>query len=239
MKNRSEATLNESTLLAGLRTQDPAAVQDLSDQYLPSVWRFVYGKVNGDRHLAEDIVSEAVLALIKAAADPEVEIQNPGGWLRTVASNKVADHFRAAARVQHLIDDAKQNSDTFDDNDAGKQHEKQERRTEVRDVMDELSDQQRMALEWKYVEKLSVREIAERLDTSEKAAESILFRARKEFRHRMQLRDIEDEAELAAPASSHLERLKPDDSEPDGSSSGSQNTGSSFRLPSVTHRPSS
>ena len=33
-------------------------------------------------------------------------------------SNKIADHFRAAARVQHLIDDAKQNSETFDDDDA-------------------------------------------------------------------------------------------------------------------------
>jgi RNA polymerase sigma factor (sigma-70 family) len=67
----------------------------------------VYAKVQSDRHLAEDIVGKAVLALIKAAADPEFEVQNLGGWLRTVASNKIADHFRAAARVQHLIDDAK------------------------------------------------------------------------------------------------------------------------------------
>lgn len=231
--------MNHSILLDGLRTQDPAAVKDLSDHYLPSVWRFVYAKVNSDRHLAEDIVSESMLALIKAAADPELEMQNPGGWLRTVASNKIADHFRAAARVQHLIDDAKKNSDTFDDEDAGKQHELKERRKEVRDVMDELSGQQRIALEWKYVEKLSVREIAERLNTSEKAAESILFRARKEFRQKMQLRDVEDEAELSAPTSSQLERLKPDDSELDGSASGSQNFGSSFGLPRVTHRPSS
>ncbi len=105
--------------------------------------------------------------------------------------------------------------------------------------MDELSDQQRMALEWKYVERLSVREIAERLDTSEKAAESILFRARKEFRQRMQLHDVEDEAEFSASTPSQLERLKPDDSDLDGSASGSQNFGSSFGMPRVTHRPSS
>lgn len=231
--------MNDSALVEGLRTQDPAAVQDLSDQYLPSVWRFVYVKVNSDRHLAEDIVSETVLALIKAAADPEFEIQNPGGWLRTVASNKIADHFRAAARVQHLIDDAKQNSESSDDNDAAKQHELQERRSEIRNVMDELSDQQRMALEWKYVDKLSVREIAERLNTTEKAAESILFRARKDFRQRMQLRDVDDEAASSMSTSSQLGRLKPDDLDADGSASESQNFGSSFGMASVTHRPSS
>lgn len=237
MKHRSEATLNNSALLSGLRSQDPTAVQDLSDHYLPSVWRFVYIKVQSDRHLAEDIVSETVLALIKAAADPEFTIQNPGGWLRTVASNKIADHFRAAARVQHLIDDAKQNSETFDADDAAKQHELLERRNEIRNVMDELTDQQRTALEWKYVEKLSVREIAERLDTTEKAAESILFRARKDFRQRMQLRDIDEKPALST--SPQLERLKPDDLNVNGSASESQNLGSSFGMASVTHRPSS
>ena len=235
MVQRNEATLNDSALVDGLRTQDPAAVQDLNDRFLPSVWRFVYVRVNRDRHLAEDVVSEAVLALIKAAADPDIDIQNPGGWLRTVASNKIADHFRAVARVQHLIDDAKQNSDTFDENDASKQQELEERRAEIRNVMDELPDQQRMALEWKYVEKLSVREIGERLSITEKAAESILFRARKDFRQRMQLSDVADDAVLAAP---QLERRKPDDSEKSGSVSGSQNLGSSFGMASVTHRPS-
>jgi len=51
--------------------------------------------------------------------------------------------------------------------------------------MDELPEQHRVALEWKYVDKLSVREIAERLQTTEKAAESILFRARRTFRDRL------------------------------------------------------
>jgi len=216
-------------------------VRDLRDHYLPSVWRFVYGNVHGDCHLAEDIVSETVLALIKAAAAPEFEMQNPGGWLRTVASNKIADHFRAAARRQQLVDETENISQTFSDEDAGGQHDRHERRMEVRDVMDELSDQQRMALEWKYVDRLSVRDIAERLDASEKAAESILFRARNEFRHRMQLRDFEQGsgADWSDPTSSQLGRLNSDDPDVDDSTSGAQNSSSSFRLPRVTHRPSS
>ena len=185
--------MNDSDLVDGLRCHNPAAVKHLSDCYLPSVWRFVYVRVKGDRHL-EDIVSEAVLALIRAVSDPRLEIGNPVAWLRSVASNKVADHFRAAARVQHLIDQAKHLPPIQSNEDAVHLQELQERREEIRQVLDRLPESTRMALEWKYIDKLSVKEISERLDVSEKAAESILFRGRKEFRQRMLMKDGQEDS---------------------------------------------
>ena len=185
--------MNDSALVEGLRRHDPVAVQYLSECYLPTVWRFVYVKVKGDRHLAEDIVSETVLALLKAAADPATDIENPVGWLRSVATHKVADHFRAAARVQHLIDQAQQEAPVTNGRDAVQEQELQERREAIRQVLDQLPEQTRLALEWKYLDKLSVKVIAERLDITEKAAESILFRGRKEFRRRMLMSDGHEE----------------------------------------------
>lgn len=184
--------MNDSLLVQGLREQKPAAVQHLTECYLPSVWRFVYARVGRDLHLAEDVVSETVLALIRAAADPEADISNPGGWLRSVASNKVNDHFRAAARVQHLIDQAKQTTEVADFDEPSGNQEQEERRAEIRSVMDGLPEQHRLALEWKYIDKLSVRSIADRMDVSEKAAESILFRARRDFKDRVLRIDKED-----------------------------------------------
>ena len=198
--------MDDSALLQGLRTQDPQAVQHLSDAFLPTVWRFVYGRVNGDQHLAEDIVSETVLALIRAVSDKDLDIRNPGAWLRSVASNKVTDHFRAAARVQHLIDEAKKTSPLADEEDAVKQQERDERRAEIRSVMDELPEQHRLALEWKYVDKLSVREIAERMGTTEKAVESVLFRARREFRQRVVMVDQETERSIESSSIINGER---------------------------------
>ena len=187
--------MNDFALVDGLRRHDPAAVKHLSECYLPSVWRFVYVKVKGDRHLAEDIVSESVLALIRAVSDPKVEIGNPIAWLRSVATHKVADHFRAAARVQHLIDQAKQAAPVSDGRDAVQEQELQERREEIRQVLDQLPEQTRLALEWKYIDKLSVKVIAERLDITDKAAESILFRGRKEFRQRILMQDVQQGSE--------------------------------------------
>jgi RNA polymerase sigma-70 factor, ECF subfamily len=177
------AILNDSDLLGKLRNQDLEAIRSLTRSYLPSIWRFVYVRVKGDEHLAEDIVSETVVALIKAAKE-EADIGNPVAWMRSVAQNKVVDHFRSAARVRELMQNITQTTDGADHEDATSLQLAQERIGQVREVMDGLTEQYRLALEWKYLEKLSVREISERFATTEKAAESILFRARREFRDR-------------------------------------------------------
>lgn len=193
--------LNDIDLVRRLREQDPIAVQHLHECYLPSVWRFVFVRVDGNRHLAEDIISETVLALIRAVASGETEITNPVGWLRAVANRKVQDHYRAVARVQHLIDQVKHSAnDSKKDGDPSKHHELQERRAEVRAIMDSLPEQHRQALEWKYIDKLSVREIAGRLGATEKAAESVLFRARRDFRERLTSTEVGEATPKPPPA---------------------------------------
>ncbi len=194
--------MNDSDLVRRLRSRDPAAFQCLNERYLPSVWRFVYTRVDGDSHLAEDIVSETVLALVQAVSNESTtKIENPGGWLRSVANHKVQDHYRAVARVRHLIDNAKQNAGSDEQSDPAKRHETQEKRAAVRQAMDELSDLHRTTLEWKYLDKLSVREIADRCGNTEKAVESILFRARRDLRMRLMKTDVVDELPPGRPAS--------------------------------------
>ena len=177
--------MDDSALVEGLRCRDPAAVRYLSETCLPAVWRFACVRVRTDRHLAEDIVSEAVLALLKAVADPSVTIESPMSWLRTVVANKVVDNFRAAARVQHLIDQVQVTQPHSKSQTASEQQHVLERREEVREILESLPEQTRIALEWKYIDKASVREISDRMGITEKAVESILFRGRREFRERM------------------------------------------------------
>ncbi|HVX63890.1 MAG TPA: RNA polymerase sigma factor [Pirellulales bacterium] len=184
--------MSDSDLVRGLREHDPAEFRRACDRYLPSLWRYVCTRVDGDPHVAEDIVAETMLAFIQAVdrAGDAASIVNPGAWLRTVATNKVQDYFRATARVRRLVDEVRHNSPEADDSgDPVKRKEREERRAEVRQVMDQLPDQYRIALEWKYLDKLSVREIARRWGAKEKAVESILFRARNEFRERLKKKD--------------------------------------------------
>jgi hypothetical protein len=126
--------------------------------------------------------------------------------MRSVANRKSVDHFRAAARVRHLVQQVSRTKETAEQGDAVTLQLRVERREEVRRVMDGLSEQHRIALEWKYIEKLSVRQIAERWDTTEKAAESILFRARREFRKEFRKQDNDGSQPIAdrpAESTSH------------------------------------
>ncbi|QDT04605.1 RNA polymerase sigma factor SigM [Rubripirellula lacrimiformis] len=173
--------MNNVEFVDRLRKQDPIAAQHLNECFVPSIWRYVFARVNGDRHLAEDIVSESVLALV-VAVQKDVEIEFPSAWLRSVASKKIQDHFRAAARVQHLIQQSGLTKEMHDSVTPDSEHDREIRREEVRDVMDRLPEKQRLALEWKYLDRISVREMADRLQATEKSVESILFRARNAFR---------------------------------------------------------
>ena len=184
--------MNDSSLIEGLRLQNPEAIRYLSETCLPAVWRFAFVRVKGDRHLAEDIVSEAVLALLRMVKDPAVQIACPIGWLRTVAANKANDHFRAAARVRHLIEQVGQAVPPSESGSVVELQVQREQREAIRQVLESLPEQTRIVLEWKYLDKVSVRVISERLELTQKAVESILFRGRREFRERIQKQQKSD-----------------------------------------------
>lgn len=175
----------------------------LYERYLPSIWRFVHARVDGDTHLAEDLVNETMLALFRSFSNPNSrEIESLGGWLRTVANRKVQDHYRAVARVRHLVESAPDRHDLVAEAAPGSELEvARERRAEIREVMDSLSDPFRMALEWKYLDGLSVAEIAKRLGVTPKSAESTLYRARNAFRERAGIRDLAPTRSRITPGS--------------------------------------
>ena len=52
----------------------------------------------------------------------------------------------------------------------------------VADVLEGLPPEERVVLEWKYLDRCTVREIAQRLGRTEKAVEALLYRARNAFR---------------------------------------------------------
>lgn len=173
--------MKNDEFIDGLRRQDPLAARHLNECLVPSIWRFVYFRVNRNQNLAEDIVSETVLALVDAVSGDK-KIEHPAAWLRTVATRRVQDHFRAAARVEHLLERGGEHVVEQGGNDPAKQHEDLLKRQTVREAMDDLPRDYRSALEWKYVDKRDVRSIAKQLDMTEKAAEAMLFRARNALR---------------------------------------------------------
>jgi len=174
----------------------------LSRRYLPLVWRYTYAQLH-DTHAVEDVVSETMLAFLKNIGQIDAGLETEGAkiaaWLRSVVRHKVADHFRRVYRVKdHLprvvIDRERKNGEQQrrdDPQDPSAPLLAAEKRTQISEILEGLSERQRLALEWKYVDEMRVREIAVRLGETEKAVEATLYRARREFRRLYELSELE------------------------------------------------
>jgi RNA polymerase sigma-70 factor (ECF subfamily) len=176
--------LTDVELLYGARGGDAEAWRTLYARYLPFVWRQAHALL-GDLHAAEDVTSEVMLALLRNIHNLESEVPKLGGWLRAVVRCKAADHQRALIRsrakmavaANRLVADESQTQLS-----PSAPLEVVETKNRVYQALDALPERQRIVLELKYLDALSVREMAERLGETEKAVESVLYRARREFR---------------------------------------------------------
>jgi RNA polymerase sigma-70 factor (ECF subfamily) len=176
------ARLTDADLLCAARGGNAEAWRTLYQRYLPSVWRQAYALVD-DVHAAEDVASETMIALVQGIDRLETDVPKIAGWLRAVVKCKAADHHRKTFRLRDKLPLAAgaAAASTGDANPA-EPLEIAERRAHVLSILEEMPDRQRTILEWKYLDALRVREIAERLGETEKAVETVLYRARREFR---------------------------------------------------------
>lgn len=179
--------MTDAELLCRVRARDLSAWEQLYARCLPTVWRYVYLRTGGDRQLAEDVVSEAFLALVRQVSSLTARDGDLCAWLIAVARNKLGDQRRRAARAAVVAAKSRDESILPAAGDGPEAAlETAETRQQVLAVMDCLPDEERLALEWKYIDGLSVGEIAGRVGRTEKAVESVLYRARRSFREHFQ-----------------------------------------------------
>ena len=105
-------------------------------------------------------------------------------WLRTVVRCKAADHHRKAFRKRDKLPSAVDAAEDclVDASPVGAAGDRGNAANGCCACLEEMPERQRRVLEWKYLDSLRVREMADRLGETEKAVETVLYRARIEFR---------------------------------------------------------
>lgn len=169
---------SDEQLLHRIAVGDREALAHLYHRYLPMVWRYVYANLKGDDQASRDVVSETFLAAIGALRRAPPAIESVPAWLTGIARNKLNDAHRAAKKQAP----SGPVPDTPTADDAAHALLAEDARGHVARVMARLDDADRTVLEWKYVEDLSVHDIAARLNRTDKAVEAMLYRARNTFR---------------------------------------------------------
>lgn len=92
-----------TALLERLRELDARALEVIHDRYYPRIYRYVCRRLGPMRTLseqmtAEDLTAEVFMRMIKAIRDRKAWKSHFDGWLYRIAHNLVADHFRRRAR---------------------------------------------------------------------------------------------------------------------------------------------
>jgi len=145
---------------------------DLAGLYaelLPVVFGFCRARL--PHHDAEDVTAEVFGAAAEALRhDPDAALTR--SWFLTVARNRIVDRWRRSERWRPRLALVAADLRTFEDDRA-------DERGEVFDALDRLAPAHRAVLVLYHVEGRRVREIAEILQRSPRAVESLLVRARR------------------------------------------------------------
>ncbi len=175
----SDLRLEEKALVERMLAGDEAAMEEFADEYFPGLYRFALARLGYDTELTCEVVQTTVCKALAKLGTFRGEAPLLG-WLCACCRNEIRMGFRSKKRQPKVVE---LEEDVASDRDLpeGALARKEEVR-HVHAALDLLPPRYARALEWKYVDRVSVKEIAERLRVGAKAAESLLTRARQAFR---------------------------------------------------------
>lgn len=169
---------------------DERAFTEFFNEYFARLYRFALPRLNGDVESARDVVQATLCKAMRKIETFRGEA-TLFTWMCQICRRLIADHVRDSRRHSErvvLIDDSPQVQAALDAIQAPEDERPEAQYGQgqvgglVRAVLDRLPARYGDALEWKYVEGLSVEEIGERLGIGTTAAQSLLARARVSFR---------------------------------------------------------
>jgi len=173
---------------------DEQAFRALFDQVFPRLYRFALARLGGDAEQAREVVQLTFCRAFESLASYRGEC-SLYGWFCQICRNAIVDTGRSRWReLGRAWPSGDETIEVLLESLSGPKAEEPEERVWqaqlvcfVHGALDSLPVAYSDVQEWKYLEGLSVKEIAERLAVGPKAAESQLTRARRAFRDAIRL----------------------------------------------------
>jgi RNA polymerase sigma-70 factor (ECF subfamily) len=169
---------------------DEAAFRGLFDSFFPRLYRFALARLGGDHEAAREVVQQTFCKAIERLDGYRGEAALYT-WFCQICRNTLVDHQRATNRELRtvvLLED-QPNVRAILESFVAPAADHPDLRAWQQDVqrlvqatVDTLPDHYSEILELKYIDGLSLQDIAEQLNVGTKAAESLLMRARHAFR---------------------------------------------------------
>lgn len=147
---------------------DSERFRDFYDRALPVVYGYFFRRVGGSAAVAADLTQETFVSAVRTLRRG-AEVETPMPWIMSIARRRLVDHFRTNSRSaqptavrQIPLDDGSTTA----------------AEARLDEALHALSPDHRLVLILRYVDDLSVADVATELGRSVRATESILVRAR-------------------------------------------------------------
>lgn len=181
--------MNEKALIKRCQRGDRQAFDELIRLYYDYVSGFLI-KNTADEQLTEDLTQETFLKMING-----IEKFDPGGsasfgtWLITIAKNCYIDHLRRKRIYPENIDELQ----IEDDKNVADEVERKLEYEQVMSALEALPPEQAIAIRLKYVEDMTLAQIAERFGVQQKTVKSRIHDGTVMLRKRLNLKERADD----------------------------------------------
>lgn len=177
---------DDVALLRAAADGDRSAVRRVLDDAGPIVYGYVYARVGGDEHDAEDIVQETLLEAIRSAHTFRGDAAL-SSWLCAIARRRLSRYYEAERRK--AVAEAGLQVVAGRTRVEPSPAEAAVERDRVLRAMRRLNPLHRQVLVLKYLDGFSVPEIAREIGRTRTGAQSLLQRARDGLRRELEVTD--------------------------------------------------
>ena len=176
MFNGLQKKYTDHALLAAFADGDRGAAQQLTEQLMPKIHAHAYYRL-GNITDAEDVTQEAFLKLWKVAPSWKQDKAQVSTWLYRVVSNLCKDRYRRSTlegmvSVQEPTNESQSTSFKI---------EEEIRQKALYTAMTNLPESQRLAVQLRHIDELTNPQIAEIMELSVEAVESLTARGKRKL----------------------------------------------------------
>ena len=178
---------SDRQLAAAVANGEQAAFDEFFNSFFPRLYRFCHRRLNDDDALSKDVVQSALIIAIRKIRTYRAEAPL-FTWLCQICRSEISAHYRRADNSSRIVplDDRPELRSILEslqvDEDTPDLRVQREQLVQlIQTTLDYLPARYGDLIEWKYIEELSVEDIAKRLGTTFATAQSALARARKAF----------------------------------------------------------
>jgi RNA polymerase sigma-70 factor (ECF subfamily) len=174
----------QQALLERAGRADPHALSQIYDQYVNRIYSYIYHRV-GQAEQAEDLTGQVFMRMLEAVRTGQGWKTSFSGWLFRIAHNLVIDFYRRRGRASFVdIDEAPPIIATADD--PSRRVQAALDREDLRAALGQLTEEQAQVITLRFLEDLSIAEVAAIMGKNEGAIKALQYRAVLALRRIMQ-----------------------------------------------------